>query len=300
MPKLPHEALVRLVRAAPAMVVDLLRSVIDGLPEADAQILPQVTAAELVNLDLPEFRADAVLVLGDADAPIETFILEVQGEPSARKRRTWPLYVTGFEVRHDCPATLVIFALDDDVAEWCSEPIVFSRGRGRLHPVVLRPRHIPRVTDPAVAAAAPELAVLSVAAHGREPGAEHIARVALEACYRLDTQARHHYADFIIAFLGQVARAALGKIMQLDDRNPYFSEEFRQSWAGGWAEGIAEGKAEGEALGEARTLLRLLRLRGWTVAPELEAQVVACRDDALFEKWTARVLTAASLDEVFA
>ncbi|MBL9105583.1 MAG: hypothetical protein JNL82_31895 [Myxococcales bacterium] len=296
MPKLPHEALVQLVRAAPAMVVDLLRSVIDGLPQASAQVLPQVTAAELVNLDLPEFRADAVLVLGDPKQPAATFIVEVQGEPAARKRKVWPFYVTGFEVRFGCPATLVIFALDDDVADWCGEPIVFSGGRGRLQPVAIRTRDIPVITDPLVAAAAPELAVLSVAAHGREPGAEHIARAALEACHRLDSQARLHYADFIVAFLGKVARAALGQLMQLDDRNPFFSEEFRQSWAGGWA----EGEAKGEAKGEARSLLRLFRLRGWTVTPEVEARVSGCRDEALFEKWTARVLTAASLDEVLA
>jgi hypothetical protein len=291
MPKLPHEALVQLVRAAPGMVVELLRPVLGDLPAAPVRLLPQVTAAELVSLDLPEYRADAVIVLGEAKAPEEAFVVEVEGRQAARKRRVWPFFVAGFGLRFDCPVTLVIFALDADVAAWCREPIDLGRGRGWIYPVVIGPGDVPVITDPAVAAAAPELAVLSVAAHGREPGAEFIAMAALQACSRLDSQARLHYADFIRAFLGRLAREALGAMMQ-NDPNPFYSEEFRQRWQ--------EERSGGEAEGRAKTLLKQFRLRGWTVTPELEARMKACRDEASFDRWSERVLTAATLDEVFA
>lgn len=131
MPKLPHEALVQLIRAAPEMVVELVRPLLEGLPAAtDVAVLPLLTAAELVDLDLAERRADAVLVFGDPARPSLGIVCEVQGEPSPRKRRVWPFYVTGFAVRYDCPTVLVVFALDDETAQWCREPIDLGLGLG--------------------------------------------------------------------------------------------------------------------------------------------------------------------------
>jgi hypothetical protein len=297
MPKLPHEALVQLVRAAPSMVLDLLRPTLAGLPDAAAvAVVPQVTAAELVNLDLPEYRADAVIRVGPAERPIEVFVVEAQGDMAGRKRKVWPHYITGFAVRFDCPVTLVVFALDEEVAAWCAEPIDVGRGRCVVRPLVIGPREIPVITDPAVAAANPELAVLSVAAHGREPGAEFIARAALAACVRLDSQDGLHYADFINAFLGDLARAALRQIMQVnDDRNPFFSQEFRERWF----KERSEGEAEGEVKGAARILLKLLRKR-WTVPEAVAERVLACQDVEQIDAWSERALDVATLDEVFA
>ena len=65
-------------------------------------------------------------------------------------------------------------------------PIDFGRQRGMLLPFVLGPAQIPIIRDPDEARREPELAVLSVAAHGREPGAEHIALAALTAVRGLD------------------------------------------------------------------------------------------------------------------
>jgi len=188
-----------------------------------------------------------------------------------------------------------VFTLDEEVADWCEQPIDFGRGRGFLFPVVVRPRTIPVILDPARAMAAPELAVLSVLAHGREPGAEFIAQAALAACERLDTQAGIHYADFVEAFLGDFARVALRQIMQTELKNPYFSDKFRKSFA----DGVAEGEAKGAARGKAQSLLKMLRLRGWTASAELEARVLACRDEAQVDQWIDRVLSVPTLDDVF-
>jgi hypothetical protein len=162
---------------------------------------------------------------------------------------------------------------------------------------------IPVITDPEQAAAAPELAVLSVLAHGKRPGAEYVARAALAACERLDTQAAIHYADFVAAFLGAFAKLALRQIMQTEKKNPYFSAEFRKMFDDGYVVGEAEGEARGvergKALGKAQSLLKLFRLRGWTTPAEIEARVLACQDETQVDRWIDRVLVVGALDEVF-
>src|SRR5690606_30241494 len=100
--------------------------------------------------------------------------IEVQSEVDLRKHRTWPLYIAGLRARLGCPVTLVIIAIDPQVAAWCAQPIDLGRGRGTILPLVLGPGQIPVIVDPEEARRSPELAVLSVAAHAHEPGAEHI------------------------------------------------------------------------------------------------------------------------------
>jgi len=301
MPKLSHEALVHLVRAAPGVIVELLRSEL-GL-ELPAQVQARITAAELVDLNLAEYRADAVITLGPDDAPSEAFVIEAQNDVDLRKRRTWPLYVAGLRARLGCPVTLVIVALDPQVAAWCAEPIDLGRQRGTILPLVLGAAQIPVILDPDEARKAPELAVLSVFAHGREKGAELIALAALDAVGDLDSDRGVLYPDLILAMLGEVARAIVEQIM---NKGTYqFQSDFARKYiALGKAEGEAEGEARGEArgkvVGEAQLLLKQLRFKGFTVSPELVARVESCQDLAVLDLWAERVLSASTLDDVFA
>lgn len=85
MPKLSHEALVHLVRAAPQAIVALVsRALAIELP---LQVAPRVTAAELVDLNLAEYRADAVITLGPAEQPDEALVVEAPAS-AARGRST--------------------------------------------------------------------------------------------------------------------------------------------------------------------------------------------------------------------
>ena len=289
MPKLSHEALVQLVRAAPEMIVGLLQREL-GL-ELPAQTHARITAAELVDLNLAEYRADAVITVGPAEAPSEVFVIEAQSDIDTRKHLSWPMYVTGLRARLGCPVTLVILALDPLVAAWCAGPIDLGRQRGTLLPLVLGPAQIPTIRDPDEARLKPELAVLSVAAHGREPGAEHIALAALTAVRGLDRGRELLYPDFILAVLGEVARAALELIM--NKANYEYQSEFARKY-------ISLGKAEGKVLGQAELLLKQLRFKGFTVDPELAARVESCQDLGQLDLWAERVLTATTLDDIFA
>lgn len=318
-----HEALVQLVRCAPEMVVELLRR--ERVPDLPLHLPTRITAAEFVDLNLAEYRADVVLVLGDPERPSQVIVVEVQNKIDARKRRVWPIYVAGLRVRYGCPVLLVVIAPDPAVAAWCGESIDLGHGRCVLHPLVIGPEQVPVITEFEVARRAPELAVLSVAAHGRKPGAELIALAAIEACRDLDNDRNLLYPDFVYAHLGEVARAALEKFMQL--RNHEFQSDLfrkmhadalRESLAIGMEMGMAEEVARdvvrglardmieraavirAMAEGKADVLLRLLRRKFTRIDAEVEARVLACRDLARLDVWAERVLDADSVAAVFA
>ncbi|MBK8942214.1 MAG: hypothetical protein IPM79_32570 [Polyangiaceae bacterium] len=63
-------------------------------------------------------------------------------------------------------------------------------------------------------------------------------------------------------------------------------------------EGRAEGRAEGEVRGEARTLLKLLRLRGFAVDDATAERVLGTTDVSVLDRWVERSLSARSLQEV--
>jgi hypothetical protein len=279
MPKLLHEALVELVRDAPAMVLRLL------WPESrELAARVHVAAGEFVDLNLAEYHADAVLVVDDPTRPSRVLIVEVQTAIDPRKRRSWPVYVAGLHVRHGCPVDLVVVALDREVARWAAMPIVIGERCCVVSPRVIGPDMVPAITDAGSARQAPELAVLSVAAHGDEAGAEHIALAALAAAHDLDRDREYKYRDFIKAFLGRAARAALEQLMATSrGKNPYFSEEFREFYA----------------RGEAKMLLKLVALKGFTPTDAERERILGCIDSDVLEEWADRLLVARTLAEMF-
>jgi len=284
MPRFTHEALVQLVRAAPEAIAWLLREVL--AVDLPAHVQAHVTATEIVDLNLAEYRADVVLTFGPAEQPDEALVVEAQGSPDPRKRVRWPVYVAGVRARLGCPVTLVVLTLDEDVAQWCRAPIDLGRQRGWLYPLVIGPQQIPVITDIEQARRMPELAVLSAAAHGHEP-AEHIAHASLLAVHDLDSEHSLVYPDFVLARLGEVARAALELLMP--PKGYEYQSDFARKYYG-----------EGMIKGEARTLLKMLRLKGFEVSPELQSRVETCTDLAQLDLWIERILAAQSLADVFA
>jgi hypothetical protein len=285
MPRLTHEALVQLVRNAPAMIPRLL------WPDRQVDSAStHVTAAEFVDLNFAEYRADAVLLFGDdPKAPELAIVVEAQTAIDPRKRFSWPLYVAGPRARLGCPVVLVVLTLDHEVARWCAEPIDLGEGLGTILPQVLGPAAIPKVTDLDEARQAPELAVLSVAAHADEPGAEHIALAALAAAHGLDRDRGTFYPDFVLALLGSAAKSALEQLMATAGYE--YQSDFARKY-------FAEGKAEGKTEGQAEVLLKLLELKGFVLSQEDRERILGCRDVDQLSAWVDRVLAAASLSDV--
>lgn len=292
MPKITHEALVTILRSDPKLLVDLV------WPERqiDASSI-HLTHTELVDVNLPERRADGVLLIGDEPrAPEWALVAEAQDCVDPKKRRRWPGYVTGVFGRHVCPVDLVVLTVDREVAAWAARPITAGRLPGALTftPVVVGPDQIPRITDPEVARRSPELAVLSAVAHGDEPGAEAIALAALVAMGDLDNDRGILYVDLVFHHLAPAARALLEQLMAT--ANYEFQSDFARKF---FFEGRAEGRAEGEARGEARMLLHLIELRGIPASERDRERILSCMDCAQLERWAARVLTARTTDDLF-
>jgi hypothetical protein len=294
MPKLLHEVVTHILRSAPETLVRLLPPELAlRLP---AQLQPRVTTAELPDIQILEYRADAVLLFGEDDGPLAAIIAEVQNDFSRRKLYTYPAYWTLARAKYECPTLVVIVALDPDVAAAYRAPIDLGFGRGFVTPVVVSADNIPRITDRELARAYPQLAVLSAVAHGRESGAEHIAYAAFSVIPDLDSEAQLFYPDAIYATLNKVALRALDQLMRTaDDRNPFHSEFARRYWF----EGEAKGKIEGKLEGEAKLLLKLLRLKGFVLPPELHARITDCQDLDQLETWAGHLLTAQTLADVF-
>ena len=293
MPSTLHEALVLLFRESPRLAPMLLARALGIDLPVDADI--QLTSAEFADLDPPEYRADVVLRIPDQSdrdrsRTREAFIVEVQLDTDPVKHFTWPQYVTAARARFRCRATLVVVTVDERVARWCAQPIELDLARNRFQPVVIGPAVIPVVTDEAEARTCPELAVLSVIAHGHEPGSEVIGAAALAACNRLDNPMSSLYADLIFANLDEIARSALEAIMQ--QHNYTYQSEFAKKY-------VAEGREEGIELGYRELLRKQLQQRFGALPTEAVARLDEA-NAATLDTWAGRVLTAGSLAEVFA
>jgi predicted transposase/invertase (TIGR01784 family) len=68
----------------------------------------------------------------------------------------------------------------------------------------------------------------------------------------------------------------------------------------GKIEGKIEGKTEGETSGRIAALLAVLMARGLSVSAEARARIEACKDVITLDRWIARAVTAASIEDVLA
>ena len=93
-------------------------------------------------------------------------LVEVQLLKNARKPPTWLLYQAAAQVRHGCDVVVLVIAPDARVARWARRPLPVGPS-GRYAPVVLGPTDVPSLAALDVEHASPELAVLSLLAHGK-------------------------------------------------------------------------------------------------------------------------------------
>jgi hypothetical protein len=136
----------------------------------------------------------------------------------------------------------------------------------------------------------PELAVLSVMAHGQEAHAEVLGRAALMAALRLSDDRQVLYSDLVFAALSEAARTALEELMA--SGNYEFQSDFAKKHQ-------AKGRAEGEAKGRAEAILEVLEARGLRVSDEARARILACTDGAQLNTWLRKAATATTVDQVF-
>jgi hypothetical protein len=282
-----HEAVIALVRDNPAFAASLLRDVLHL--EVPSFGEARITEAALPQLVPVEYHADAVVLFVDDKETVFGIIFEVQLERKKRKRYTWPLYAVAARARHECRFILTVVTPDPAVARWAARPI--DVGNGIFVPRVIGPENIPQVTDLDQALREPQLAVLSVMAHGggEVSVALPIARVAIPAVLPLPEEQRLLYSILIEKALSEAARKALEMEPHIEK---FFTEAHRRSYD--------QGEAKGEAKGKTEALVMILKQRGLAMTDEQQQQLVTCTDLPTLDRWLERAFSVTSLDELLA
>jgi hypothetical protein len=188
--------------------------------------------------------------------------------------------------------------VEDRSMEWASTPIALGPG-AQLTPMVLGPEGVPVVIDTDTAHRFPELALLSVMAHGQGDvqTAVNIARVAAAAASDLASDNQALYLDLIESALGEAARKAFE---MLPETYKFQGPSYLRGRAEGEARGRAEGEARGEARGKAQAILAFLEMRGLAVSGEQRQRIVECTDLDRLGAWLRKAVTLTDVDELFA
>jgi hypothetical protein len=229
LPSVTHQVLASLFRENPALGLRLLQSATDVSLPAGAQA--RLHAAQFTDLRPAEYAADAACLIEDeAGKALGALIVEIQLSPDELKPPSWLSYTATLHRALLVPVTVLAVAVTEEMERWCARPYPYNHLGSTFRPLVIGPSSIPRITDVERARALPELALLSVAAHGHEPGADAIgiaAYLAAGAVGALDTDRGARYADIVMAWLSDAARRALEEYMSLHGYQPQ-SEFYRK------------------------------------------------------------------------
>jgi hypothetical protein len=210
MPSNLHEALIALFHNRPGLAAELVAGLGIEVPEHDSVTLGDVSFNDATPT---EYRADAVVILG-APQPRLAIVIEVQLDVAPRKEYSWPVYAATLRARMRCPAVVLVIAPEPRVAAWASRPVGLGAG-SMFAACVIGPDAVPRIDTVTTARRSPELAVLSVLAHGLEPAAEALGAAALQAVEGLDEDRAALYLDLILSGLAPAARASLEELMKI-------------------------------------------------------------------------------------
>jgi hypothetical protein len=288
MPSVPHTLLVDLFRDNLELLPTLLRDVLH-VP------IPAYTEVRAVEADFtqlpPEFRADLVLCLYFDGKPVLAVIIEVQLHRNDDKRRVWPAYVAVERARRNCPTTLVVVCLDQEVASWAAQTIVDAVPGGvSLRPVCAGPKQFPALT-PTQAAEEPELALFGVLAHEEDPRLIQMVEDSLLGFKNLPEERRKMYDEVIYGLLRKAIKKGLLEPKLMSELLERYKDTFKGYYDEGQADGLARGKAD--------SIIAVLRARGLAVDEASRTRILSCPDVAVLDRWVVRAVTIASVEDLF-
>ena len=286
MPSLTHEALLLLFRNRPTLAAEVLRETL-GAPVprfTEARIEP----GELTEVVPVERHADLVVLLLDG-RPVLAIVVEAQLGRDPDKEYSWPSYLVAVRARYRCRACLLVVTVNQAIANWSAEPIDLGPPDWVLKPYVLGPSAVPVITEPAVARARPDLAVLSVMAHGQSEAGLAIAMAVLAAAAGLDPEQQRVHVDVVLSSLNEAAKRSLEAMM----KGGYeYQSEFARSY-------VAKGELKGELKAKAADVIAFLEARGLEVPAEVRERVLACADLAELDGWIRRAAVVSEARELF-
>lgn len=265
MPSLLHEGILELIRDRPDFVARLLRELL----QVEVPDFTEARLADTVLTDpLPtEYRADAVVLFVDGQ-PVFGCVVEAQLSEDENKLFSWPMYAVAARARYRCPFVLVVVAPEDGVTRWARRPIGLGGGQ-EWSALVLGPQGIPVITDPILAVAEPELALLSALSHARHESetAFAVAQAALFGIASISAEQQVVYFHLLRSAVGTAVRKAFAMLPHRLEK--YLTEDERQRLRNERSEGQKEGRVEGLSL----AVLKVLETRNFTLSQELEATI---------------------------
>lgn len=209
MPSLIHEALVMLFRNRPTLAGELLA--LAGGKGVPAFTSVRVEDGNLTQLAPTQFLADLVVTLFSGERVRLGIVVEVQLKRDENKRYSWPVYASTLRAKLRCPVILLVVTPSAAVARWAARPV--ETGFCRFAPVVLGPDMIPHVTRVEDARRSPELALLSIMAHGKGADGAAIGLAAQVAATEMESPLGILYHDLVAKMLGQAGRKAMERLM---------------------------------------------------------------------------------------
>lgn len=298
MPTLEHDGIVSLFRDNPPLALRVLEEI--GHVPVPAHASIRVTNASLDQMLPIEFRADLVLeVLDERDRFVLAIVLESQREIDERKKYSWPVYVTVSRAERECPAILMVVAVDENVAEWAQSKIDLGVGKGNIEPVVLGPQSIPEMTDEPITLENVELALLSGMAHGNGTNGEQVLRIALEGIELLDREHAMMYYQILWNVLREPMQRALERLV-MENRTEQETPPYAKHWVDcGFRDGEVKGFLDGEVKADREKIFRLAQRRGLVLSDEQQARIRACDDRAVLDRWFDNAIDAKTADELF-
>lgn len=279
-----HIALVELFRHHPGLAARL------AAQTGQVELPPEYTARVGDPIEKPSSLAPDVVRL--------TIIVEIQRREDPDKLFTWPVYLWLERLRRRCECVILVIATRRDVAAWAAGPI--RGGPGNLARMfVLGPDEMPWVADLDEARTDPAFAVLSSSLHARDPDGIRVVRAALAGLFSLRLADTCSYNQLVFRAVDAATFPDLEDLMPQPQtaQDPAHVEEWRefiQPYIKNLTEWVVGCTARQEVLVE------LIGERGMTLDEQHRTRIRRCGNRKQLDTWLRRVLTAASVDEIFA
>jgi hypothetical protein len=201
---------------------------------------------ECTSKQLPEvreFRPDRLALMSVKGEVAAAAVIEVQLDWSDDKPPGWLCHLALTHSRYRCPVYLLVVTDDEGVARRARGPFTYGHPGLQLRPIVLSADNVPQVRDPAEAAKAPELALLSALAHRSSEQAFEIAEAAVLGTTGLSAEQMQTYVDLLLYCLTAAVRERL--IVMLEKKHEPLSDYFKAKYREGIERGLEQGREQG-------------------------------------------------------
>jgi hypothetical protein len=295
MPSIAHEVVLQVLREEGVLAEVLRRA--RGLRIGSMAL----SDPNISEVNVTEWRGDALFVSNDPKRPSRWSILELQASIDSEKLRTIPL---SFELARDrfrVPGDIVLVTVGAKVARWFDRHPFRSEGplgtKRALSVIRVDLARLP--VSKLLDGRTPSLAALAVAAHAKDPlpTVRRVAQRALQVTGRKRSRVSSTTVDAILNLLDAKLRRELEDAME---REGYRTGWLQDAYLKGKGEGETKGEAKGEAKGMREALARVVAKRGLKLSARARARIDSEGDVERLGRWLDAAVTATSIANVFA